>query len=491
MRRAALALLLCSTAPFYAGCITEDDVTPDGGTPPAGDGGTANPDATVVADGGRPANDAATAAEAEAGPAMVTLVMRTASGAPAADVAIVYADATGQLTGTDKTDATGRVTRLLPSGSQVTAILGKADEPRLLTITGVEPGDVLTAALPPTEEETSGSLEITSLPAGEPQGIANLVAIAGNCQNSAQALPLTLSVYEDCVKAGRFPLVVVASNGNGAFLGYTHQKGIQLVPDGGLPDSGVLSVAMNGSWVTTSTTADIQATHVTGDPDGRGTLTHVTGGVETWETQYFDAIDDAGVTNMTFQTYTGFADFLQREVAIRTSDNNNGVAYTALASRGGSNATLDVSQALPALTGATVDSTTPARPMVAWTSSSPITGADGAVVDLRWYFQADGGRYIYGDWTFVTAPGATSVKAPQLPETLSSWQPPDGAVFRSPPSVMVVEGSPWSSYGQLRASAAAIPVPRALLNDNSEGPIVPPLPIDGTVKLTAFTHNGD
>jgi hypothetical protein len=56
---------------------------------------------------------------------------------------------------------------------------------------------------------------------------------------------------------------------------------------------------------------------------------------------------------------------------------------------------------------------------------------------------------------------------------------------------MLVQGTFAGGYAMLRALFANLPAPSSLLRDQfGVGGVVPPLPYDGTLKLTAFTPLG-
>ena len=144
---ASSSLLVAAAGSLFA-CVGDD-----GAQLPSVDGGllvpdssTPHADATAPGTDSGPANDAAPESDAgavDSGPQPVT-VRVVANGAPESGATIVFQDATGAVVTSGTTDATGSVTQLVTAGTQVTAVLGTAASPNLLTIEGVEPGDAIT-----------------------------------------------------------------------------------------------------------------------------------------------------------------------------------------------------------------------------------------------------------------------------------------------------------------------------------------------------------
>jgi hypothetical protein len=138
-----------------------------------------------------------------------------------------------------------------------------------------------------------------------------------------------------------------------------------------------------------------------------------------------------------------------------------------------------------------VDSSQPARPSVTWTTEAgSLASADGAIAILGWTSVGDAGQAITGSWTLVGPPTVTSMQAPALPASLGGSAPAPDASFATP-AVIVVQGTFLSGYAELRAQFASIPPTSALLSGEGYRSIAPPLPTDGTLRMTTFTTNGD
>ena len=492
-----LKLRLLVALPFVViGCLGNDNALPPIGTTPIADAGGV--DATVldsaVPDSGTPDSpaivDSAIDAPIDAGPKPVTVnVLKR--GVPISGVTIVFGDASGAILATATTDAAGSASQFVSAGSQVTAVFGTIEAPQFVTVLGVKPGDVLVANDGSSDLGLPNLVSIDSIPANPPAETGQYTVNAGMCGIPFGAPPAQLYLAPECENSGKFPLLIVASDTNATPLGYTFMKDVSLTPDGGVPDSGVLSVAATGTWSTTTLTQTLTASH-TPVPDGGSifaslAFSEVAGGVAFGTSQAFNGADlDGGVQSDDFQAHPGYPDFVQGEGTLRT-DRANGVAYQAIARRRPTpTATaidaFDFAQVLPELLTATVDSTAPARPVAAWTSTGSLAAADGVVLQMRWSVPQFNGT---GLWTIVAPPDATTVKAPEMPASLSGWLPATDTVA-STPTIAIVEATFITGYDQLRANASSFAPSNRLVGDYSS-PVVPPLPIDGTLRLTGFT----
>jgi hypothetical protein len=458
-------------------------------SPPGVDASIVIPDAGGF-DATLPDSAVPDAAPVDVAPQPVTITVRGATG-PKAGVTVVFGDGAGAVLATESTDGTGHATHLVPAGSQVTAVFGTVDRPRLVTIVGVEPGDALTA-VEDDPDDTFGQLSITSLPAGAPPAVSYDV-IAGECGTGGFVTPpSSLYVYRYCQNRGKFPLLARAYDDGSKEIGFVAQKVNSLVPDGGVPDGGVVPVAIAGTWSTTYTTNKIGVTNAPGNLFPELVFSEYAGGIPFWSTKYFD-LPDGGPLTADFVGHVGFADFVQREAKVRLST-SAGVSGAAIATRAAAptasdTVTFDLAQLLPRLTAATLEPTGAGRPTATWASTASLAGTDGALVQIHWYAPNDGNG-VYGSWTLVVPPTATSVQMPALPASVASFAPPADANLYSPPTVIFIDGSFVPGYAQLRATATDIPPTRAALNDNG-GPYVPPLPVDGTMRVTTYTANGD
>ena len=456
------------------------------------DGGSGQPG---VFDGGTTGFDAPTSdapvVPADTGPAPNPVTVNVVKNAqPEAGVTIVFSDAAGTVIDTATTDATGRVVRMLPAGSQVTALLGSAARAQILTVVGVEPGDVLTAVDASELDGLVPTATITAIPAGAPAATLGYSSAAGACNGGGfQAAPNTVNLYDDCVRDRKFPLLVLAQ-GNAGTVAFTFKKANLAAADGG-----AVGVDMaGGTWTTTTTTETVAITNLpTTLTRGRLIYGEVANGVNYFAVNNFDPSNPGGTPPVNFEGHPGYPDFVQTEATVG-KNSSGGVAYSTIATRraaspNGGTSSHDLSQLLPFIDSATLDSTTPARAMVTWTTAGAVA-ADGAFVHVRWSTTRDGGNVQQSTWTVVAPPTATSVKLPILPASAVAWAPASDSSFYSVPVVLLVESSVLQGYAQLRASAGALPPTKAVINDGY-APLAPPLPVDGTLRMTAFTDDGD
>ncbi len=434
----------------------------------------------------------AEASVVEAGPSFVTVVIMSDLG-PEPGVSVVFQDGTTGAMTTVSTDANGRATQVVGAGSQVTAVLGTAENIELVTIEGVMPGDVLTAHDATATPFANAAVSIDALPdAAPPPGTDSYVVNIGNCSAGFNSVPTQFNLSPDCENGGTFPVLLQALNSDDSTpLGYSYQLGNTLPLDGG-----VAHVSLGGAWSTASPTQSVGVTNasITGDLSGFTTYSEIANGVAYGPPSYFSPDGDGGATNA-FSVHPGYPAHVQNE-ASQSGFRNGGVAVSAVATRtapsDGGAASFDLSTLLPLLDNVTLDSSQPAQPVVSWvTEAGSLASANGAIVVLTWN-QADDAAGISGTWMIVAPPTATSVQAPQLPGVLAALAPSASANFSTPPTVILVQGSFLQDYGQLRALFSTLPATTSLLYDNfSEGAVIPPLPIDGTLRLTAFTANGD
>jgi len=495
---------------LVAGCFSSSN--PPGAAPgePLDDAATVS-DATIVDTGApetsttAPPPDAqAEAGQAEAGPPIeagpptVTVHVVNDFG-PEANVTILYQDGSGAIALVAVTDGSGATSQVVPADSQVTVVLGTPSSPQLVTVEGVQPGDVLTAYDPTSSPYANGQVSIDSLPdESPPPGTVSYQANVGRCGQYFTSVPQQFSLSADCQNRGTFPLLIQAVGG--ADAGYAN-LGYLSKNDNVLPtDGGVAHVTPTGPWSTATGSQDVTLSNV---PSLQGSyyptagLSELADGVPFAPSYSSASTDDGGVTE-TFPWHPGYPTALQSEGVVSVNLNDySQLSVSTIATRGAppngpdGSTSLDLSTLLPLIDSATVDSSVAARPSVSWTTEAgSLASADGAVVVLGWTSTDDGGNGIQGTWTVIAPPTAASVQVPALSASTAAWAPSPDATFATP-LVMVVEGSFLSGYAQLRSQFASLPPSANLTNGESYGPIAPPLPVDGTLRLTAFTTNGD
>ena len=314
----------------------------------------------------------------------------------------------------------------------------------------------------------------------------------GQCSAGFVSPPIQVAIEQSCQNRGTFPLLVQAVGGQDAgyaTLGYLYSNGNTLPADGG-----VAHVSPTGTWSTGNGSQDIVVTNApTSVGNGATTFSQIANGVPDYFSDYA-----TGDGTYTFAWQPGYPTSLQSESVVSVSSNDySNLAVSSIATRTpppaglDASTTLDLSTLLPLIDSATVDSSQPGRPSVAWTSEAgSLASADGAIAILGWTSYGDAGRTITESWTIVGPPTVTSMQAPILPASLGGSAPAPDASF-AVPAVIVVEGTFLSGYAELRAQFASIPATNNLLIGEGYRSIAPPLPADGTLRMTTFTTNGD
>jgi hypothetical protein len=303
--------------------------------------------------------------------------------------------------------------------------------------------------------------------------------------------PTTYVVSPRCFgRTAKVPVVVDANDANNRIVGFQFAKGVSL-PDGG----GVITPTLS-PWSTATTTQTILAAN---PHDGGGwnrvSYGEIADGVLTANDLLFDVPNDGGnAAEAVFSGRTGFADAVQTEVGYRKSTGSGGVvivgnAVRAAAPTGDTTSTIDFATRLPEITSASLTATAPARPVVTWTPAASLASADATYVVLRWFEDDLDGGTTDGTWTIVAPPGLTSVQAPALPASVL-LSPGATATYATPATIVTVDASFASGYADARKAGAALLPSDMLVEDNGRH-WAPPLPVNGTVRFTAFTQAGD
>jgi hypothetical protein len=426
-------------------------------------------------------------------PTTVTVVVVNDLG-PEPGVPVVFQDANGAVVESAVTDASGKATATAVAGSQVTGAFGSGVNLQLVTIEDVAPGDVLT--MYDASRTTNTLVDLDSLPdAAPPSGTDSYILNIGPCNANfpAALLPVELNLSPDCMHRGTFPVLVQAMDSTTSTeVGYAFQTGNVLATDGG-----GTHFSLSGAWSPPGPTQTINVSNASAALSGTAAFSEIADGVPVGKPVFFTPDADGGAT-LTFQTHPGYPTAVQSEANQGTSRAGGGV-LSAIATRGaptsdGGVTSFDLSSLLPLIDAATLDTSQPAQPVVSWTTEAgSLASANGTIVNFTWYQPDDAGNSVQAGWTILAPPSATNVKAPALPPLLSSWVPLAGASFSTPPVVIVVQGSGSlvPDYAHLRAQFSALPTQSSVLyNDLSMDPVIPPLPVDGTAKLTAFTTPG-
>ena len=440
--------------------------------------------AQLPPDGGQLPPFDASATAIDAGPLPVTVTV-FAGGAPEPGVLVAFQDATGAVLGSSKTDAKGTVSRVVTAGSQVSVMLGTpgSGSLALYTYVGVEPGDALSVVDPGSYGSATATL--TALPPSPPPAASYFEAYVGSCGTSVAQLPATLYLSQGCVGLdGKFPLLVLASGTAPSSLAYAFAKDNELV---GL-DAGTTTLSLSGKWSTQVGTWTIDAVNVPSSASSvNAAFGEIANDISHAQLSTPASVPDAGAAS-SFETHPGYADSVQSEVNVTFPTGNfTDTEIAAIATRTAppaldGQATIDLAQLLPAITGASVDfASDPPRPTISWKTAGSLVSADGTFVSFHWVQGQDGSVPATITWQLVVPASATNVHVPALPPEANAWTP-SGAQLGGPPTVVTVDG--LSGYARLRNLAAALPPPNLLAN--AQGPYVPPLRKDGTVRLTLY-----
>jgi hypothetical protein len=508
MRPSRLSFVLVPLASLsstlFFGCFSGDDNTEAPGidadidTGTAGDSSspdvTTSPmDASTQAEAATPAPDAGVdatpdVAEEPAPPLAVTVVV-VGPGGPESGVTIVFDDSTGAFVSQSMTDTNGRVTQVLAANSMVTAVLGSADLANLVTVTGVQPGDTLTAI--DGSPQPNVEVQVTD-PASPPEGTSELIVNAGDCagsvgidSNNPPVLVENMSAPFCIGPTGQFPLLSLATDGDGTTLGYTFQKNFQIAVDGGTPD-----ITLGTTWQTQLGQETVSFTNVPSNLTPQVLLGQYASAVPYTTSDNEPNVVDAGGSS-SFETYPGYSDFLQAEIQLQ-NETPGGATNQVLAVRGAAPTTaqpdgtiaLDLSALLPAITGVTIDATTPARPSATVASAATLAGASGMFVTLDWADVPDGGAgpTARGRWLIVGPPSATAIQYPSLGNLTGA---PTSDAQWTVETAAAIGGAALPTYGAVRASAGTL----NLTLNNSSFAIVPGLPANGasgTMGATLF-----
>lgn len=470
------ALLLFGCVPFVPvvaiGCFDRLDADPQFD---AGHFDAPTFDAVIFPDGALP--DVVlpdSSPDVDAGPLPVKVIVLR-NGAPEANVNVVFQDATGAVLEAKTTAIDGSASRVVTAGAMVTVVLGSVVSSQLVTVVGVKPGDVLTAI------DDTGTIDAVAvdLPlATPPQGTVYYAAQTGRCGSFLnQAGPLRYSVAPECKRAGKFPVLVFAQDINQASIGYSFKKGNTVTaPDGGTtPITGLPAWATAGSVQLTATNAGTAAVDL-GYAEIADGIGYAVGR---------SVMPMGGTASHTFDTYGGFADAAQYEVTrigALVGPYDPVVSIVKRASAPAAPQSIDLSQALPAMTMLTSDTTNGARPKVTIALAGAPTGADALLVSMSWFGLNPEAGMTSGRWLIVAPPSTTTVTAPELPTALAALGPSLEMSFDAP-SAAIFDSDQVPGYDQLRAGFAVLPRPETI---QASAAGIPTLPSNGTLRVSAM-----
>ena len=488
LRGATLALIAVSP---FAHLACSDDSISGGGTFTLP---TVDASIAPVADAAPAVDASVDAPDADSGPATTATVhLVTARKAPEANVKVVFYDAVGAVLGTETTDATGQATHTMPAGGSVTAVFGTATESNLVTIQGVQPGDALTMLDP--ARVFNVTFAVTAPVGALPGSAPHLSLRLGNCERGFATGQTVFMAVRYCGHPADIATVVLtALDDSNVVVASTAQAAVTLIED----SVGTTAVTFASPWVTsttgTTTVTNVPTVGVFTNSNPLAQVGSSTGsGID-----LVTIIDFRGSpADLSNNEYMGSfsrllpgAAFTQNEFDLVETPRDGegtvlGLVTRALVTRGAiaATTTLDFSTPLPAISSTAVAGG--ATPTVTWTSKAPLTGTKAIETFFTWFT----GNNV-GTWLVYAPPTATSIAPPSLPTALVAFGPTAQSAYSSPPFVGAIDATFLPSYATVRASAAALAPDRGL-EEGAGYTVAPALPVDGTLRLTAFSLRND
>ncbi|MEE8409311.1 MAG: hypothetical protein V3T05_06885 [Myxococcota bacterium] len=330
-------------------------------------------------------------------------------------VTILVHDSAGTLMGEFQTDTNGEAMVDVAADYMVTVVDGTdalVKEYRLYTAAGVQPGDRLAFSLP-AYAGLSTSLGILSVTIVSSPATAQLTTGTIGCssQTLSAAGATLIDIYDDCVGTnGTVDLLGIAFDGSFLPFAFSASLGHPSTDDTAILDAWDENPPMLEIDVTT-----IPAGAARVDLD----LTSVRDDVQ-YYTNQSGSVVPGGSPLVTFKLPRGFFDYV--DVVLRASGNMSQRSLTRrfLEATRPSTVSIDLAaDMLPELTGALVNESDPAPPLVTWTTSASPSDYDFTQIRIDWYDSAGS-----LSWSIVAPPAtARSWQAPAIPNTLPNFQP--------------------------------------------------------------------
>ncbi len=386
------------------------------------------------------------------------------SGPDAEGAQVVFHRPDGSIQEVHAVDVSGRVTATIVKGSLVTVgrrvMRSSVEWWDLVTIAGVEPGDLLTMGSWSVMRPLATTVAAT-LP-GPVDGSSRYLVDASCSAAFADAgyvetLSLRVTDWSPTVD-----LLALARNADGAFVAYAEAL------DVGIDNSTPLDPARVtlGAWQTEFGTLALDLTNAPPgtrsvnaflDPRRAGRLFWRSG------TGVYSAIEQGGSTSVSLSYPQAFATSGRLEVDASFGpswdDPDAGTGWIIEGDAALSSRSIDLSAEIPPrLLGAEI--TTSGGALVAsWQQAGADAGLDGLILDTSWI--SANGDYVDHFWRIVAPPGTTSFTFPPLPVELAVFAPGPGA---GPTgfNVTAYDGSETHGYAAFRATRLGLldaPVP--------------------------------
>lgn len=357
------------------------------------------------------------------GTASVTVQVRSlqADGAPDPTATVFFANPDGTIAAEASPDATGKVTRTMTAGGSVSVGRPVAGDLSLVTVLGVEDGDLLVFGPPDTALDQTVQVTVP------PRAGAGGYEVAGPCVRGFGGTELTFTAYvsRPCGPSHSL-LAVAAGSGTRAYL---------VAP--AVSFAAGAPITVTGTWVAESTVA-VDLTGLPIDTLGVAvTRSLLVGGAAAHQANDDTIAITAGTGTASFTAPAGYGDTVLFDVDHAGPDRGTRVRLfrSALVEA----APLDVSPALPR-----VDVGTHTGDRVGWTLSGD-AGFDAVVIDLD---EVDPVLETRRSWRVIAPPTGTEVRLPAL-------RAPFDLASLPLERLRLVDSSEIASYAAFRASAGA------------------------------------
>ena len=388
-------------------------------------------------------------------PAGVTVSV-TRTGLPAAGVSVVFHDAAGAVVQVVATGADGTATSTGTAPAMASALLGGSGAVTMrhvVTWVDVKAGDVLSTI--DFADPTVVAQYDVSFGSFADGGVTIYNASSGACGGSGDS-PIAIPLSRGCLNPTN-SVLGIALGMNGDPIAAAYKKGIAAPST----DGGVGAVTL-GPWLAPSTLTVTVANAPAGSIDAL-VGEYSEGATYLSRTRSFEG------SSTTLPFAPGFAEALE-PVVLAVNPTGGGIRTLIKRIPPGPAVAFDFATALPAILTGTNDRSNVARPVLAWTAESPLSGSDGGHVTFAWSNQG---------WTFIVPPTATSVKAPVLPPEAAAWLPTSGAFTATAGQIIFADVDSVPSYDVFRKGAG-----RAFIGpDLFSGAL---LPQNGTLRTTTF-----
>jgi hypothetical protein len=387
---------------------------------------------------------------------------------PQAGVRVLSQDATGAVIGDQQTDATGKLT-IATAPSMVTVLATRAGTPTPVTYFSVAAGDNLLVRVAPllvSEQAPTAHYSVVFVAPAAGTISTTDVLVNGRCGNSGDpANALVVDLYPNCIQAAN-AILALGFDLNGGRAGFAFKKGVA-PPAANATDSALL-----GAWAAPGQTALTASNRPSGALSLSSALLMIANGAAFVAPSAGGSLDDGGAK---FSTATGFSDAYQSMVSA-DDDVANANVRTQFIRREAvtlAPADFDFSTALPFVTDAKLDATSPARPTITVTSGS-LGAVDAGAVSFSWSTAMN----TLATWTFVLpASAAATFKAPALPADALPFVPTASATVDN---VVFFEATQLPGYKEAKALPVMPTSTFALLDSTL------PLPANGTVRVTSW-----